>query len=135
MVQMYSPFSQGSEARPEHKPRPIGNKLKHFKGSKVECLKSGPITPVELPFDLVLPMTPIEFGVSEVLAMVNLAMANAGQEEVLAMTNAGQEEVLATADAGQEVVHVGQEEVLAMAKEAKSLEAELMQLQEVRLLR
>ena len=134
MVQMYSPFSQGSEARPEQKPRPTGNKLKHFKGSKVECLKSGPIKPVELPFDPVLPMPPFEFGVSEVLAMVNasqeevLATANAGQEEVLATANAGQEEVLATANAGQE-------EVLATAKKAKSLEDQLMQLQEVRSLR
>lgn len=66
---------QDSDAGPEqskeqHKPGPIGNErsLKHRKGSEVvERLEGGPITPVngvDLHGDTVLPVPPIEFGVS-----------------------------------------------------------------------
>lgn len=66
---------QDSDAGPEqtkeqHKPGPIGNErsLKHRKGSEgVDRLESGPITPVngvDLHVDSVLPVPPIEFGVS-----------------------------------------------------------------------
>lgn len=68
-------FIQDSDAGPEqskeqHKPGPIGNErsLKHRKGSEgVDRLESGPITPVngvDLHVDSVLPVPPIEFGVS-----------------------------------------------------------------------
>uniref|UniRef100_A0A4W5KQK6 Proline rich coiled-coil 2B n=1 Tax=Hucho hucho TaxID=62062 RepID=A0A4W5KQK6_9TELE len=66
------PNSEDSDAGPEqskeqHKPGPIGNErsLKHRKGS--EGLEGGPITPVNgvnLHVDTVLPVPPIEFGVS-----------------------------------------------------------------------
>uniref|UniRef100_A0A673ZQQ4 Proline rich coiled-coil 2B n=1 Tax=Salmo trutta TaxID=8032 RepID=A0A673ZQQ4_SALTR len=66
------PNSEDSDAGPEqskeqHKPGPIGNErsLKHRKGS--EGLEGGPITPVNgvnLHSDTVLPVPPIEFGVS-----------------------------------------------------------------------
>lgn len=67
--------AQDSDAGPEqskeqHKPGPIGNErsLKHRKGSEVvDRLEGGPITPVngvELHVDTVLPVPPIEFGVS-----------------------------------------------------------------------
>lgn len=66
---------QDSDAGPEqskeqHKPGPIGNErsLKHRKGSEgVDRLEGGPITPVngvDLHVDTVLPVPPIEFGVS-----------------------------------------------------------------------
>lgn len=66
---------QDSDAGPEqtkeqHKPGPIGNErsLKHRKGSEgVDRLEGGPITPVngvDLHVDAVLPVPPIEFGVS-----------------------------------------------------------------------
>ncbi|XP_053710096.1 protein PRRC2B isoform X1 [Synchiropus splendidus] len=70
------PNSEDSDASPEqskeqHKPGPIGNErsLKHRKGSEgVDRLEvSGPITPVngvDLHVDSVLPVPPIEFGVS-----------------------------------------------------------------------
>ncbi|XP_019908892.2 protein PRRC2B isoform X2 [Esox lucius] len=69
------PNSEDSDAGPEqskeqHKPGPIGNErsLKHRKGSEgVERLEGGPITPVngvDLHVDTVLPVPPIEFGVS-----------------------------------------------------------------------
>ncbi|XP_068190252.1 protein PRRC2B isoform X2 [Antennarius striatus] len=69
------PNSEDSDAGPEqtkeqHKPGPIGNErsLKHRKGSEaVDRLEGGPITPVngvELHVDAVLPVPPIEFGVS-----------------------------------------------------------------------
>ncbi|XP_015798308.3 protein PRRC2B isoform X2 [Nothobranchius furzeri] len=69
------PNSEDSDAGPEqskeqHKPGPIGNErsLKHRKGSEgVDRLESGPITPVngvDLHVDAVLPVPPIEFGVS-----------------------------------------------------------------------
>ncbi|KAM9820592.1 protein PRRC2B [Neosynchiropus ocellatus] len=70
------PNSEDSDAGPEHskeqhKPGPIGNErsLKHRKGSEgVDRLEvSGPITPVngvDLHVDSVLPVPPIEFGVS-----------------------------------------------------------------------
>nr|XP_057908693.1 protein PRRC2B isoform X3 [Doryrhamphus excisus] len=69
------PNSEDSDAGPEqtkeqHKPGPIGNErsLKHRKGSEVvDRLESGPITPVngvDLHVDTVLPVPPIEFGVS-----------------------------------------------------------------------
>uniref|UniRef100_A0A8D3BRU3 Proline rich coiled-coil 2B n=1 Tax=Scophthalmus maximus TaxID=52904 RepID=A0A8D3BRU3_SCOMX len=54
----------------QHKPGPIGNErsLKHRKGSEgVDRLEGGPITPVngvDLHVDTVLPVPPIEFGVS-----------------------------------------------------------------------
>lgn len=68
-------LAQDSDAGPEqskeqHKPGPIGNErsLKHRKGSEVvDRLDGGPITPVngvELHVDAVLPVPPIEFGVS-----------------------------------------------------------------------
>lgn len=68
-------FCQDSDAGPEqtkeqHKPGPIGNErsLKHRKGSEgVDRLEGGPITPVngvDLHVDTVLPVPPIEFGVS-----------------------------------------------------------------------
>lgn len=68
-------FGQDSDAGPEqtkeqHKPGPIGNErsLKHRKGSEgVDRLEGGPITPVngvDLHVDAVLPVPPIEFGVS-----------------------------------------------------------------------
>lgn len=68
-------LAQDSDAGPEqskeqHKPGPIGNErsLKHRKGSEVvDRLEGGPITPVngvELHVDAVLPVPPIEFGVS-----------------------------------------------------------------------
>lgn len=68
-------FRQDSDAGPEqtkeqHKPGPIGNErsLKHRKGSEgVDRLEGGPITPVngvDLHVDTVLPVPPIEFGVS-----------------------------------------------------------------------
>lgn len=68
-------FHQDSDAGPEqnkeqHKPGPIGNErsLKHRKGSEgVDRLEGGPITPVngvDLHVDTVLPVPPIEFGVS-----------------------------------------------------------------------
>lgn len=68
-------FGQDSDAGPEqskeqHKPGPIGNErsLKHRKGSEgVDRLEGGPITPVngvDLHVDTVLPVPPIEFGVS-----------------------------------------------------------------------
>lgn len=68
-------LAQDSDAGPEqskeqHKPGPIGNErsLKHRKGSEVvDRLEGGPITPVngvELHVDTVLPVPPIEFGVS-----------------------------------------------------------------------
>lgn len=68
-------LSQDSDAGPEqskeqHKPGPIGNErsLKHRKGSEgVDRLEGGPITPVngvDLHVDTVLPVPPIEFGVS-----------------------------------------------------------------------
>lgn len=66
------PNSEDSDAGPEqskeqHKPGPIGNErsLKHRKGS--EGLEGGPITPVNgvnLHSETVLPVPPIEFGVS-----------------------------------------------------------------------
>lgn len=70
-----SSFCQDSDAGPEqskeqHKPGPIGNErsLKHRKGSEgVDRLEGGPITPVngvDLHVDTVLPVPPIEFGVS-----------------------------------------------------------------------
>ncbi|CAI5667066.1 unnamed protein product [Oreochromis niloticus] len=69
------PNSEDSDAGPEqnkeqHKPGPIGNErsLKHRKGSEgVDRLEGGPITPVngvDLHVDTVLPVPPIEFGVS-----------------------------------------------------------------------
>ncbi|XP_058472602.1 protein PRRC2B isoform X3 [Solea solea] len=69
------PNSEDSDAGPEqskeqHKPGPIGNErsLKHRKGSEgVDRLEAGPITPVngvDLHGDTVLPVPPIEFGVS-----------------------------------------------------------------------
>uniref|UniRef100_A0A8C8EVU1 BAT2 N-terminal domain-containing protein n=1 Tax=Oncorhynchus tshawytscha TaxID=74940 RepID=A0A8C8EVU1_ONCTS len=69
------PNSEDSDAGPEqskeqHKPGPIGNErsLKHRKGSEgVERLEGRPITPVngvDLHVDTVLPVPPIEFGVS-----------------------------------------------------------------------
>ncbi|KAK2819235.1 hypothetical protein Q5P01_024796 [Channa striata] len=69
------PNSEDSDAGPEHnkeqhKPGPIGNErsLKHRKGSEgVDRLEGGPITPVngvDLHVDNVLPVPPIEFGVS-----------------------------------------------------------------------
>ncbi|XP_038150898.1 protein PRRC2B [Cyprinodon tularosa] len=69
------PNSEDSDAGPEqskeqHKPGPIGNErsLKNRKGSEcVERLEGGPITPVngvDLHVDSVLPVPPIEFGVS-----------------------------------------------------------------------
>ncbi|XP_026209619.1 protein PRRC2B isoform X3 [Anabas testudineus] len=69
------PNSEDSDAGPEqnkeqHKPGPIGNErsLKHRKGSEgVDRLEGGPITPVngvDLHVDAVLPVPPIEFGVS-----------------------------------------------------------------------
>uniref|UniRef100_A0A4W5K6W6 Proline rich coiled-coil 2B n=1 Tax=Hucho hucho TaxID=62062 RepID=A0A4W5K6W6_9TELE len=69
------PNSEDSDAGPEqskeqHKPGPIGNErsLKHRKGSEgVERLEGSPITPVngvDLHVDTVLPVPPIEFGVS-----------------------------------------------------------------------
>lgn len=68
-------LGQDSDAGPEqskeqHKPGPIGNErsLKHRKGSEgVDRLEGGPITPVngvDLHVDTVLPVPPIEFGVS-----------------------------------------------------------------------
>lgn len=68
-------YHQDSDAGPEqskeqHKPGPIGNErsLKHRKGSEgVDRLEGGPITPVngvDLHVDTVLPVPPIEFGVS-----------------------------------------------------------------------
>lgn len=70
-----NPLCQDSDAGPEqskeqHKPGPIGNErsLKHRKGSEgVDRLEGGPITPVngvDLHVDAVLPVPPIEFGVS-----------------------------------------------------------------------
>ncbi|XP_061589639.1 protein PRRC2B [Cololabis saira] len=67
--------SEDSDAGPEqnkeqHKPGPIGNErsLKHRKGSEgVDRLEGRPITPnngVDLHVDAVLPVPPIEFGVS-----------------------------------------------------------------------
>ncbi|XP_027880744.1 protein PRRC2B isoform X1 [Xiphophorus couchianus] len=67
--------SEDSDAGPEqskeqHKPGPIGNErsLKNRKGSEgVDRLEGGPITPVngvDLHVDSVLPVPPIEFGVS-----------------------------------------------------------------------
>ncbi|XP_029024602.1 protein PRRC2B isoform X3 [Betta splendens] len=69
------PNSEDSDAGPEqnkeqHKPGPIGNErsLKHRKGSEgIDRLEGGPITPVngvDLHVDAVLPVPPIEFGVS-----------------------------------------------------------------------
>ncbi|XP_028318054.1 protein PRRC2B isoform X3 [Gouania willdenowi] len=69
------PNSEDSDAGPEqtkeqHKPGPIGNErsLKHRKGSEgVDRLEGGHITPVngvDLHVDTVLPVPPIEFGVS-----------------------------------------------------------------------
>uniref|UniRef100_A0A3Q2YE94 Proline rich coiled-coil 2B n=1 Tax=Hippocampus comes TaxID=109280 RepID=A0A3Q2YE94_HIPCM len=69
------PNSEDSDAGPEqskeqHKPGPIGNErsLKHRKGSEaVDRLEGGPINPVngvDLHVDAVLPVPPIEFGVS-----------------------------------------------------------------------
>ncbi|XP_057675451.1 protein PRRC2B isoform X2 [Corythoichthys intestinalis] len=69
------PNSEDSDAGPEqnkeqHKPGPIGNErsLKNRKGSEaVDRLEGGPITPVngvDLHVDAVLPVPPIEFGVS-----------------------------------------------------------------------
>ncbi|XP_028273198.1 protein PRRC2B isoform X5 [Parambassis ranga] len=69
------PNSEDSDAGPEHskeqhKPGPIGNErsLKHRKGSEgVDRLEGSPITPVngvDLHVDTVLPVPPIEFGVS-----------------------------------------------------------------------
>uniref|UniRef100_A0A3Q3KKD2 BAT2 N-terminal domain-containing protein n=1 Tax=Monopterus albus TaxID=43700 RepID=A0A3Q3KKD2_MONAL len=69
------PNSEDSDAGPEqskeqHKPGPIGNErsLKHRKGSEgVDRLEGGSITPVngvDLHVDAVLPVPPIEFGVS-----------------------------------------------------------------------
>ncbi|XP_015247609.1 PREDICTED: protein PRRC2B isoform X2 [Cyprinodon variegatus] len=69
------PNSEDSDAGPEqskeqHKPGPIGNErsLKNRKGSEgVDRLEGGPITPVngvDLHVDSVLPVPPIEFGVS-----------------------------------------------------------------------
>lgn len=66
---------QDSDAGPEqnkeqHKPGPIGNErsLKHRKGSEVvDRLEGGHISPVngvDLHVDTVLPVPPIEFGVS-----------------------------------------------------------------------
>lgn len=58
------------QAKEQHKPGPIGNErsLKHRKGSEgVDRLEGGPITPVngvDLHVDAVLPVPPIEFGVS-----------------------------------------------------------------------
>uniref|UniRef100_A0A3Q3VIC3 BAT2 N-terminal domain-containing protein n=1 Tax=Mola mola TaxID=94237 RepID=A0A3Q3VIC3_MOLML len=65
------PNSEDSDAGPEqskeqHKPGPIGNErsLKNRKGSEgVDRLEGGPITPVN-GVDTVLPVPPIEFGVS-----------------------------------------------------------------------
>lgn len=69
------PNSEDSDAGPEqskeqHKPGPIGNErsLKNRKGSEgLDRLEGGPITPVngvDLHVDSVLPVPPIEFGVS-----------------------------------------------------------------------
>ncbi|XP_077478571.1 protein PRRC2B [Stigmatopora argus] len=69
------PNSEDSDAgleqsKEQHKPGPIGNErsLKHRKGSEaVDRLEGGPITPVngvDLHVDAVLPVPPIEFGVS-----------------------------------------------------------------------
>uniref|UniRef100_A0AAV2IRB5 BAT2 N-terminal domain-containing protein n=1 Tax=Knipowitschia caucasica TaxID=637954 RepID=A0AAV2IRB5_KNICA len=69
------PNSEDSDASPDpskeqHKPGPIGNErsLKNRKGSEgVDRLEGGPITPVngvDLHVDSVLPVPPIEFGVS-----------------------------------------------------------------------
>lgn len=74
-ISPFSPRPQDSDAGPEHskeqhKPGPIGNErsLKHRKGSEgIERLEGGPITPVngvDLHVDTVLPVPPIEFGVS-----------------------------------------------------------------------
>uniref|UniRef100_A0A8D3ECV8 Proline rich coiled-coil 2B n=1 Tax=Scophthalmus maximus TaxID=52904 RepID=A0A8D3ECV8_SCOMX len=58
------------QSKEQHKPGPIGNErsLKHRKGSEgVDRLEGGPITPVngvDLHVDTVLPVPPIEFGVS-----------------------------------------------------------------------
>lgn len=71
----FSFLGQDSDAGPEqskeqHKPGPIGNErsLKHRKGSEgVDRLEGGPITPVngvDLHVETVLPVPPIEFGVS-----------------------------------------------------------------------
>ncbi|KAL4623339.1 protein PRRC2B-like isoform X7 [Arapaima gigas] len=61
--------NSGSEQNKEHKPGPIGNErsLKHRKGSEVmEHLESpmAPVNAVDLHVDSVLPVPPIEFGVS-----------------------------------------------------------------------
>ncbi|XP_042565209.1 protein PRRC2B isoform X3 [Clupea harengus] len=67
------PNSEDSDAGPEqnkeHKPGPIGNErsLKHRKGSEGVERLDGPITPVngvDIHVDNVLPVPPIEFGVS-----------------------------------------------------------------------
>lgn len=74
-MSVFSSSWQDSDAGPEqskeqHKPGPIGNErsLKHRKGSEgVDRLEGGPITPVngvDLHVDTVLPVPPIEFGVS-----------------------------------------------------------------------
>uniref|UniRef100_A0A8P4PWH5 BAT2 N-terminal domain-containing protein n=1 Tax=Dicentrarchus labrax TaxID=13489 RepID=A0A8P4PWH5_DICLA len=61
------------QSKEQHKPGPIGNErsLKHRKGSEgVDRLEGGPITPVngvDLHVDAVLPVPPIEFGVSTAL--------------------------------------------------------------------
>uniref|UniRef100_A0A665WQ67 BAT2 N-terminal domain-containing protein n=1 Tax=Echeneis naucrates TaxID=173247 RepID=A0A665WQ67_ECHNA len=67
VVTLLQIFKQSKE---QHKPGPIGNErsLKHRKGSEgVDRLEGGPITPVngvDLHVDTVLPVPPIEFGVS-----------------------------------------------------------------------
>uniref|UniRef100_A0A8C9RUG3 Proline rich coiled-coil 2B n=1 Tax=Scleropages formosus TaxID=113540 RepID=A0A8C9RUG3_SCLFO len=59
----------GPEQNKEHKPGPIGNErsLKHRKGSEALDRLEGPVAPVngvDLHVDSVLPVPPIEFGVS-----------------------------------------------------------------------
>lgn len=69
----YYPVLQDSDAGPEqskeHKPGPIGNErsLKNRKGSEGMERLEGPITPVngvDIHVDHVIPVPPIEFGVS-----------------------------------------------------------------------
>lgn len=69
----HSPVCQDSDAGPEqskeHKPGPIGNErsLKNRKGSEGMERLEGPITPVngvDIHVDNVIPVPPIEFGVS-----------------------------------------------------------------------
>lgn len=55
------------QSKEQHKPGPIGNErsLKHRKGSEaVDRLEGGPVNGVDLHVDAVLPVPPIEFGVS-----------------------------------------------------------------------